>query len=128
MKANEDVDADQYLKIDAMTEEGVTVDNLQGSQISPRGVCATCSPDHIAQLHSKGHEEGVPKYRSLLLTLELGFSTGEVIQLETSAQIQSIRRISQDEFEVYLGFNNMIQDGYRHIARYIVDIGDRVTL
>ncbi len=123
MKPNESVEVEQYLKVDALAEDGIKVVNLSGSQISPRGVCAICSEEDIAQLHSKEHTEGQPRFQTLLVTLELGFTSGEMVQLETDARVQSIRRVSQQEFEVYMGFTGMIQDGYRHIARYIVDSG-----
>ncbi len=127
MKAKENLVTQQYLRVDAMTEDGSQVFDLLGSQISPRGVCAVCSDVHIAQLHSKDHTEGQPRFQSLLLTLELGFSGGERVQLETAAKIQSIRRVSQQEFEVFMGFSGMVQDGYRHISRYIVDSGETST-
>ncbi len=128
MKSNESLEVEQYLKVDALAEDGIKVVNLSGSQISPRGVCAICSEEDIAQLHSKEHTDGQPRFQTLLLTLELGFASGEMVQLETNAKVQSIRRVSQQEFEVYMGFSGMIQDGYRHIARYIVDSGDVSTL
>jgi len=123
MNAKENLAVEQYLKVDAIAEDGAKVADLLGSQISPRGVCAICSQAHIAQLHSKSHTEARPRFQTLLLTIELGFASGEVLQLETSAKVQSIRRVSQEEFEVYMGFCGMIPDGYRHIARYIVDSG-----
>ncbi len=127
MNAKENLVAVQYLRVDAITEDGSQVLDLLGSQISPRGVCALCSDIHIAQLHSKDHTEGQPRFQTLLLTLELGFSGGEMVQLETAAKVQSIRRVSQEEFEVFMGFSGMVQDGYRHISRYIVDSGETST-
>ncbi len=127
MKAKENLVAVQYLRVDAITEDGSQVLDLLGSQISPRGVCALCSDIHIDQLHSKDHTEGQPRFQTLLLTLELGFSGGEMVQLETAAKVQSIRRVSQEEFEVFMGFSGMVQDGYRHISRYIVDSGEAST-
>ncbi len=128
MNAKESLAVSQYLKLDVIAEDGANVVDLLGSQISPRGVCAICTDVHIAQIHSKNHTEAQPRFQTLLLTIELGFASGEVIQLETSAKVQSIRRVSQQEFEVYMGFCDMIQDGYRHIARYIVDSGINSTL
>ncbi|GAA6133567.1 hypothetical protein NBRC116188_03560 [Oceaniserpentilla sp. 4NH20-0058] len=109
------------LQVDAMTLEGSESFSLVGSQITPRGVCVSCSDSEITALHGSNNFESQPKFPVLLISLDLEFCSGELIQLETQAQIQSIRRVSQQEFEVYMSFNNMAQDGYRHIARYIVD-------
>ena len=111
-----------YLKVDAMALEGGKHFSLVGSHITPRGVCVSCTEAEITALHGSNNMENQAKFPILLIAVELGFSSGEVVQLETQAQIQSIRRVSQQEFEVYMGFNNMVQDGYRHIARYIVDL------
>jgi len=121
MKAVNNALEGNYLKVDAFTTDGQTSVSMSGNQITPRGVCGLCSEDVIAALHASGDVESQPKFQTLLLNLELGFNDGEIVQLETEAQIQSIRRVSQSEFEVYMAFNNMMQDGYRHIARYIVD-------
>lgn len=110
-----------YLKVDAMALEGGKSFSLVGSQITPRGVCVSCKENEITALHGSDSFESQPKFPVLLLAVELGFSDGEVVQLESQAQIQSIRRVSQQEFEVYMSFNNMVQDGYRHISRYVVD-------
>ncbi len=127
MNAKANLQTEQYLRVDAIAEDGSQVADLLGSQISPRGVCALCSDVHIAQLHSKEHTDGQPRFQTLLLTLELGFSGGEMVQLETAAKVQSIRRVSQDEFEVFMGFSGMVQDGYRHISRYIGDSKEVLT-
>jgi hypothetical protein len=127
MKAKESLTSEQYLRVDAVAEDGSQVEDLLGSQISPRGVCAVCSDVHIAQLYSKDHTDDQPRFQTLLLTLELGFPDGEMVQLETAAKVQSIRRVSQQEFEVFMGFSSMVQDGYRHISRYIGDSKDDST-
>ena len=121
MNTKQKLVAERYLKVAAIAEDGTGVVDLSGSQISPRGVCAVCSQADITQLHSHSHSEVLPSFQTLLLTIELGFTSGEVLKLETSAKVQRVRRVSQEEFEVYLEFSGMIQDGYRHIARYIVD-------
>lgn len=110
-----------YLTIDAMALEGSTTYSLEGSRITPRGVCVHCTEEEITSLHGSSHFESQPKFPVLLVSLGLCFTSGEVVQLETQAQIQSIRRVSQSDFEVHMGFTDMVQDGYRHIARYIVD-------
>ena len=122
MNALKTQSSSSYLRVDAMALEGGENFSLIGSHITPRGVCVSCSEDQITALHGSSSFENQPKFPILLIAVELGFSNGEVVQLETQAQIQSIRRVSQKEFEVYMGFNNMMQDGYRHIARYIVDL------
>ena len=122
MKAVSSVQSRNYLKVDALTTDGRSSVSMSGSQITPRGVCACCTEEEIAMLHTPDDSEAQPKFQTLLLSLELGFKNGEIIQLESEAQIQSIRRVSQSDFEVYMAFNNMMQDGYRHIARYIVDL------
>ncbi len=127
MKAVNYQSAGRYLKIDAVSETGGESIVLQGSQISPRGVNVNCSAEQIALLHGTGCNDSQPKFQSIWLNLELGFKSGETIQLETAAQVQSVRRISQQDFEVYMSFNNMISDGYRHIARYIVDLDNNST-
>lgn len=110
-----------YLKVDAMALEGISTFSLVGSHITPRGVCVSCTEEEITSLHGNKNFEAQPKFPMLLISVELGFRSGETVQLETQAQIQSIRRVSQQEFEVYMSFSGMMQDGYRHIARYIVD-------
>jgi len=110
-----------YLKVNAMALEGTQSYSLTGSNITPRGVCVSCNEEEITSLHGSSNFENQPRFPVLLVSLELYFKSGEVVQLETQAQIQSIRRVSQQEFEVYMSFNSMMQDGYRHIARYIVD-------
>ncbi len=110
-----------YLKVDAMSLEGSHTHSLAGSHITPRGVCVSCNEEEITSLHGSSNFENQPKFPILMISLELQFKSGEVVQLETQAQVQSIRRVSQQEFEVYMSFNDMVQDGYRHIARYIVD-------
>ncbi|MEH6346791.1 MAG: hypothetical protein V7785_16980 [Bermanella sp.] len=127
MKASKSTVVEQSLHVDAVSEDGISVVKLKGRQISPRGISANCFTDNIALLHNSETGEGRAKFQTLLLSIELGFSNGEVVQLETSAQIQSIRRVSQQEFEINMYFINMMQDGYRHIARYIVDFGSRCT-
>jgi hypothetical protein len=110
-----------YLKVEAMAVEGSGSYALEGNHITPRGVCVNCNEQEITSLHGSSNFETQPKFPILLISLDLGFRSGEVVQLETQGQIQSIRRVSQQEFEVYMSFNDMVQDGYRHIARYIVD-------
>lgn len=110
-----------YLTVDAMALDGSRAYSLAGSQITPRGVCICCNEEEITSLHGSSNFEAQPKFPILLISLGLYFTSGEVVQLETQAQIQSIRRVSQEEFEVHMGFNDMVQDGYRHIARYIVE-------
>jgi len=127
MKASKSIVVGQSLHVDAVSEDGIGVVKLKGRQITPRGISANCFTDNIALLHSSETGEGQAKFQTLLLNIELGFSNGEVVQLETSAQIQSIRRVSQQEFEINMYFINMMQDGYRHIARYIVDFDSRCT-
>jgi hypothetical protein len=127
MKAVNSVRSGNYLKVDAITTDGRNTVSSVGSQITPRGVIACCTEEQISHLHTSENDVSQPKFQTLLLNLELGFKSGEVIQLETEAQVQSIRRVSQTEFEVYMAFNNMIQDGYRHIARYIVDAETQET-
>ncbi len=127
MKATKSVEIKQRLLVDAMSEDGVSVVNLLGRKISPRGISANCSTESISLLSGGDCIDGQAKFQTLLLSIELGFSNGEVVELETSAQVQSIRRVSQQEFEVNMYFVNMMQDGYRHIARYIVDLGSNCT-
>jgi hypothetical protein len=115
-----------YLTIDAMALDGSRTYSLSGSQITPRGVCVCCNEEEITSLHGSSSFESQPKFPILVISLSLYFTSGEIIQLETQAQIQSIRRVSQEDFEVHMCFNDMIQDGYRHIARYIVE-RDKVT-
>jgi hypothetical protein len=110
-----------YLTVDAMALDGSDTYSLSGSQITPRGVCVSCTEEEITSLHGSSSFEAQPKFPILMISLGLYFVSGEVIELETQAQIQSIRRVSQQEFEVHMGFNDMVQDGYRHIARYIVE-------
>ncbi len=117
----------RYLKVGATSEGGGECIVLAGCQISPRGVNVNCSAEKIALLQGTECGDDQPKFQSIWLNLELGFQGGETIQLETAAQIQSIRRISQQDFEVQMSFSNMITDGYRHIARYIVDLGNSST-
>ena len=121
MKAVKPQFASPYLKVEAMALEGSGTYALAGNHITPRGVCVNCNEEEITSLHGSSNFETQPKFPILLISLDLGFRSGEVVQLETQAQIQSIRRVSQQEFEVYMSFNDMVQDGYRHIARYIVD-------
>lgn len=110
----------QGIKVEALSIEGQPFLSLAANHITPRGVSITCDQEQVAQLHSI--DDGVQvKYQTVLLCLELVFNTGETIQLETSAQVQSICRKSQHEFDVFLAFCDMMQDGYRHISRYIVD-------
>jgi len=113
--------SEAYLKVDAMALEDGESFSLVGSSITPRGVCVSCNEREITALHGGSNLDSQPKFPILLIAVELGFADGEVVQLETQAQIQSIRRVSQKEFEVHMSFNNMMQDGYRHIARYVVD-------
>lgn len=127
MKVNKSVDIKPSLLVDAVSEDGVSVVNLFGRHVSPRGISANCSNESITVLNGGDSIEGQSKFQTLLLNIELGFSSGEVVTLETSAQVQSIRRVSQQEFEINMYFVNMMQDGYRHIARYIVDVGGRCT-
>jgi hypothetical protein len=127
MKATKSLDIKQSLLVDAVSEDGVHVVSLHGRQISPRGVSANCSTESISLLSGGDCAEEQSKFQTLLLNIELGFSNGEVVQLETSAQVHSIRRVSQQEFEINMYFVNMMQDGYRHIARYIVDLDSRCT-
>ncbi|WP_283786703.1 hypothetical protein QNI23_009460 [Bermanella sp. WJH001] len=110
-----------YLTVDAMALDGSDTYSLSGSQITPRGVCVSCTEEEITSLHGSSSFETQPKFPVLMISLGLYFVSGEVVELETQAQIQSIRRVSQQEFEVHMGFNDMVQDGYRHIARYIVE-------
>lgn len=127
MKAQPSFASGSYLKVTAVTQEGNASVSMEGSQITPRGVCAYCTEEEVALLHSRPDGDSVPKFQTLLLDLELGFHSGEVVQLESEAQVQSVRRVSQKQFEVYMGFNQMIADGYRHIARYIADTVDTST-
>lgn len=127
MKAVNSIHSGNYLKVDALTTDGRNTVSTTGSQITPRGVIACCTEEQITHLHSADNTDAQPKFQTLLLSLELGFNSGEVIQLETEARVQSIRRVSQSDFEVYMAFSNMIQDGYRHIARYIVDVETQET-
>lgn len=127
MKALDRLTTTNYIQIIAMTPDGVSSFPMEGNQISPRGVCASCSNEQVAALHASDGTEAQPKFQALLINLEMGFSSGELVELETQVQVQSIRRVSQTEFEVYMGFCNMIQDGYRHIARYMADLESQTT-
>jgi len=108
----------------AVAGENTETISMLGNVITPRGVMVHCSGEKISALHNIEDDGCQSKYQSLLVELRLNFKTGEIIQLETSAQIQSIRRISQTDFEVSMGFCEMVQDGYRHISRYIEDLTD----
>lgn len=114
------------IKVDALNIEGHVFLSSPANNITPRGVSITCNQEQVSQLHSVDNGIQV-KYQTILLCLELSFKNGEVVQLETSAQVQSICRKSQREFEVFLAFSDMVQDGYRHISRYIVDSSDTST-
>lgn len=127
MKAVDRLSATNYIRVMAMTPDGSGSFSMDGTQISPRGVCTSCSPEQIAAFHGACESEHQPKFQSLIINLELGFASGELVELETAVQVQSIRRISQSEFEVYMSFTDMVQDGYRHIARYMVDSEARTT-
>lgn len=126
MKALDRLITTNHIQIIAMTPDGASSFPMEGNQISPRGVCASCTDEQVAALHASDGTEAQPKFQALLINLELGFSSGELVELETQVQVQSIRRISQTEFEVYMGFCNMIQDGYRHIARYMADLESQI--
>jgi len=90
------------------------------SQITPRGVILHCSPEQVQAIHSLGDDpEQQVKFESKQLNIQLRFICGDVVDLNSEAQIHSIRRISQKEFEVEMCFQNMMQDGYRQISRFV---------
>ncbi len=111
-------------------ESGIDVSILQGqaaqpiavrcTHITPRGVVLHCSPDQVQAIHSLGDDQEYQvKYESKHLKIQLRFSDGDAVDICSEAQIHSIRRVSQKEFEVEMCFQNMMQDGYRHISRFI---------
>ena len=93
---------------------------LPGGDITPRGVLIQCSAEQLNLLHQMDEPQQA-KFESARLKIGLHFSGGDRVMINTDAQIQSIRRISQKQFEISMSFLNMAQDGYRHIARYISD-------
>lgn len=93
---------------------------LRGSKITPRGIVLHCTPDQVCSIHAMGEDQQI-KYESMLLGITLNFGSGEVVALSTEAQVQSIRRISQKEYQIEMCFQSMVQDGYRQISRYMAD-------
>lgn len=93
---------------------------VTGDKITPRGIVIHCTPDQVCLIHSMGEDQQI-KYESMMLRMELCFCSGEVVPLSSEAQIQSIRRISQKEYQIEMCFQNMVQDGYRQISRYMTD-------
>ncbi len=127
MKATKRVEQESSFTVDAITSSDEAVVTMQGFNISPRGIAVNCTPEQIAVLHGLDAEGCQSKYQELLVVLRLNFRSGEVVELETTSQIQSIRRVSQSEFEVNMAFSAMVQDGYRHISRYMEDLSSIET-
>lgn len=121
MKANKNTLQESSFLVEAVVKEGEPPISMSGYVITPRGFVVHCSGEQISALHKIQDNGCQSKYQMLLVELKLSFKSGEIVQLDTSAQIQSIRRISQTDFEVNMGFFELIQDGYRHISRYIKD-------
>lgn len=95
---------------------------VRAEQITPRGVVLHCTPDQVDAIHSIGEDQDQqPRYESMMLRIALSFCSGEMVEISSEAQIQSVRRVSQKNFEIKMCFRNMIQDGYRHISRYLVE-------
>lgn len=110
------------LDVSIIQSQDVQPLQVRGGQITPRGVVLHCTPDQVGDLHSMGEEHDQQlRYESMMLRINLCFKTGEVVSINSEAQIHSIRRVSQKEFEVEMCFQDMMQDGYRQISRYLVD-------
>ncbi len=107
-----------YLDVGVFPVHHETGMQLCGGQISPRGIVVTCSQEQLRNLHQMGDDQQA-KYDSMRIEVRLNFNSGEQVTLESDARIQSIRRASQLEYEISMSFLNMMQDGYRHIARYL---------
>lgn len=127
MKAINTLEQESSFTVDAIISDDDSAVSMAGFSISPRGMSTHCSSEQIALLHNIEDDGCQSRYQQLLVVLNLNFKSCEMIQLETSAQIQSIRRISQTEFEVNMGFTGMVQDGYRHISRYMEDLSSTET-
>ena len=127
MKAIKSLEQESSFTVDAITNGNEKAITMGGFSISPRGITTHCTSEQISMLHNIDDDGCQSKYQQLLVVLNLNFKSGEVIQLETSSQIQSIRRISQTEFEVNMAFSGMVQDGYRHISRYMEDLSSTET-
>jgi hypothetical protein len=127
MKAIKKIQQESSFIVDAITSNSETVVTMPGFNISPRGITTHCTTEQIALLHNLDEKGCQSKYQELLVVLRLNFKSGEMIEIETSSQIQSIRRVSQTEFEVNMGFSGMVQDGYRHISRYMDDLSSTET-
>lgn len=123
-KANTQLLQEAHFSITAIVDGNGKALSMLGHAITPRGVMIHCSGEQISELHNIESDGPQSKYQTLLIELNLNFKSGELLQLETSAQIQSIRRVSQTEFEVNMGFVDMVHDGYQHIARYVEDSMD----
>jgi len=113
-----------YFVASVLTDDDVELSGISGANISPRGVTLCCTPEQIKCFNYGVDKEQQTKYKSVLLTLVMHLASGEDIELETRADVHSICRRSQTVFEVNLIFKDMMQDGYRHIARYIVESED----
>lgn len=112
--------SESYFKTDVYTDDGIELNGLDGASLSPRGVTLHCTPEQIDTFNYGVDREQQTKYRSVMLNLNLHFGS-ESIQLETKADVHSICRRSQTCYEVNLVFKDMMQDGYKHIARYVVE-------
>lgn len=121
IKAVKNISLESNFIVEALNTSQDTSLVMKGVAISPRGISVHCSGEQISMLHDIKGDGSQSKYQTLLLAIELRFKSGECLQMEATAQIQSIRRVSQTEFEVNMAYINMRQDSYAHIARYVED-------
>jgi hypothetical protein len=113
--------------VDAVTSDNKAALTMTGVSISPRSLTTHCSGDQIAMLHNIEANGCKSRYQMLMIELQMYFKSGELFQLEASAQIVSIRRASQTEFEVNMILCDMSQDSLRHIVRYADELAETST-
>jgi hypothetical protein len=121
MKAIKNFEQPFSFNVNAVTSDNDTPLTMAGASISPRGLTTHCTGEQIAILHNIEDNGSQSKYQLLMVELQLNFKDGELIRLESPAQIVCIRRVSQTEFEVNMEICNMAQDSLRHITRYVCE-------
>lgn len=91
---------------------------LPASQISVRGLVLSCSPEELRDLHPMNSEQQ-NRFEPMNIGVKMLCTGGKCYDFSAEGQISSIRRVSQTEYAVSVGFSNILHDGYKDIAKFL---------
>ncbi|MCP5334303.1 MAG: hypothetical protein H7A08_01260 [Oceanospirillaceae bacterium] len=91
---------------------------LPACQISVRGLVLSCSPEELRSLHPIS-EGQLNRFEPMNIAVQMSAGATKGYSFEAQGQISSIRRVSQVEYAVSVGFSNILHEGYKDIAKFL---------